>query len=68
LGGAATAVGLVVAAASARVLDAFLFNVRRSDPLSYVATAVVLLATVALSTLIPALRAAKIDPLSALRR
>jgi predicted permease len=68
LGAVATAVGLAAAATGVRVLDSLLFNVRGSDPLTYAAVAAVLLATVALATLIPALRAASIDPLTALRR
>lgn len=68
LGGLATGVGLVGAALAAHLLDAFLFNVDRFDPASYAGAAGLVLATVAISTLIPALRAAKIDPLSALRR
>ena len=68
LGGVATAVGLVGAASAAHLLDAFLFNVQRFDPVSYAAAGGLVLATVAISTLIPALRAARIDPLSALRR
>jgi predicted permease len=67
LGGLATAIGLAGAAASARLLEALLFNVRSSDPLTYATVGMVLLATVAVATLIPALRAARIDPLTALR-
>jgi predicted permease len=68
LGGIATALGLAAAAAGARALSSLLFNVSASDPSTYAAVAVMLLGTVALATLIPALRAAKIDPLIALRR
>ena len=68
LGAIATAVGLGAAAASARVLGSMLYGVTTSDPLSYVAVAVVLLGTVAIATTIPAARAARIDPLIALRR
>ena len=67
-GAIATAIGLAIAAASARVLTSLLYEVKASDPLSYAAVAVVLLGTVAVATLIPALRAARIDPLAALRR
>jgi ABC-type antimicrobial peptide transport system permease subunit len=67
-GGIATGVGLAGAAAVARVLKTLLFDVSVSDPLTYAAVAVMLLGTVTLATLIPALRAAKIDPLIALRR
>jgi hypothetical protein len=68
LGGIATAVGLAGAAAGARVLNSLLFNVTASDPLTYLTVALVLLGTVALATLIPAVRAASVDPLVALRR
>ena len=67
-GALATAVGLGVAAASARVLTSMLYEVKASDPLSYAVVAVMLLGTVAIATLIPAVRAARIDPLAALRR
>jgi predicted permease len=68
VGGIATGVGLAGAAAVARVLKSLLFGVSVSDPFTYAAVAVMLLGTVTLATLIPALRAAKIDPLIALRR
>jgi putative ABC transport system permease protein len=68
LGGVATGVGLASAAAGARVLDSLLVNVSASDPLTYAAVAVVLPATVTLATVVPAARAARIDPLDALRR
>lgn len=68
LGAVATLVGLAGGAASARVLDSLLFNVRPSDPATYATAAAVLMLTVTIATLIPALRAARIDPLSALRR
>jgi putative ABC transport system permease protein len=68
LGSVATGVGLVAAGASVRVLDSLLFNVQRSDPVTYITVAAVLLLTVTIATLIPALRAARIDPLLALRR
>jgi predicted permease len=68
LGTVATTIGLVMAAASAKLLDSVLYNVSRLDPLSYAAVAVVLLGTVVLATSLPAWRAARIDPVSALRR
>lgn len=67
LGAIAIAIGLATAAASGRILNAVLFNVSPSDPMSYITVAVVLLGTVGLATLIPAMRAARIDPLRALR-
>ena len=68
LGGIATGIGLAGAAAGARVLNSLLFNVSASDPLTYVTVAVVLLGTVTVATVIPATRAARVDPLIALRR
>ncbi len=68
LGLIATGVGLAGAAAGARILNAVLFNVSTIDPATYVAVAVVLVLTIATATLIPALRAARVDPLVALRR
>jgi putative ABC transport system permease protein len=67
LGGAATLVGLLVAATSARVLSALLFNVSTTDPLSYMTVAGVLIGTVALASVVPAARIARIDPVDALR-
>jgi putative ABC transport system permease protein len=67
-GSIATAVGLGVAAASARILTSVLYNVSAFDPLSYTLVAGVLLGTVTLATLIPAARAARVDPLVVLRR
>jgi predicted permease len=68
LGAVAIAVGLTAAAASARVLASLLFNVTTTDPLSYAVVGAVLLLTVLVATMIPAARAARIDPLTALRR
>ncbi|HZU22865.1 MAG TPA: FtsX-like permease family protein, partial [Terriglobales bacterium] len=61
------AVGLLAAAALARVTSSMLFGVRSTDPLTYSAAAalVALIATAAM--LAPALRAARLDPLDALR-
>ena len=49
------------------MLQAVLFNVATTDPLTYLAVAGVLMATVIVATLIPARRAARIDPLVAIR-
>ncbi len=68
LGGIATGLGLVVAAAASRVLRSVLFNISPTDPATYVAVGATLLVTVVLATLVPARRAARIDPLEAFRR
>ena len=68
LGGIATAVGLAAAAAATRVLRSVLFEVSSTDPLTYAAVGVMLLLTVASATLWPAVRAARTDPLRAMRQ
>jgi ABC-type antimicrobial peptide transport system permease subunit len=66
--GLGLALGLAAAVASTRLLTALLFQVKPNDPLVYLA-ALVLLGTVALAaSYVPARRAAKIDPLIALRQ
>jgi predicted permease len=61
------AMGVPLALASSKVLQRFLFEMKSTDPLSLV-TVVVLLGIVAtLAGLIPARRAANIDPMIALR-
>jgi putative ABC transport system permease protein len=59
--------GIVLALAASRLLRGQLYGVRPSDPLLYLASAVALLIPVLLATLVPALRAAKIDPMKSLR-
>jgi predicted permease len=68
LGAIATAIGLTSAAGAARVLRSVLFDVSETDPLTYATVGATLLCTVAAATLIPAIRAARIDPLVAIRR
>ena len=60
--------GLVAAAGGARILNSVLFEVSATDPLSYAAVGASLLLTVLTATLIPAIGAARIDPLAAIRR
>jgi predicted permease len=64
-GGAA--VGLVVAAVSTRLVTNQLFGVTPTDPLTYIVVAGALLMTALLACYIPARRAARVDPLVALR-
>ena len=61
------AIGAGAAIASARLLDAFLFNVRPMDPLAFVLAAAVLIAVALLAAYVPARRATRVDPLRALR-
>jgi putative ABC transport system permease protein len=61
------AVGLVAALALARVLQGFLFGVARTDPGTYVTVTVVLSCAAILACYLPARRAARVDPMTALR-
>ncbi len=61
------AVGLLLATAAVRVLSQFLYGIGPYDPVTLVA-AVALLLTVALAAaVVPARRAARVDPISVLR-
>ncbi|MGE0451988.1 MAG: ABC transporter permease [Vicinamibacteria bacterium] len=64
---AGLAFGLAAAAAGARALESLLFGVAPFDPLTYAGATVVLLAAAALACLLPARRAARVDPIEALR-
>jgi len=65
--GFGVAVGLLCAAAAARVISSMLFGVGALDPLSIAAAALLLLATALVSGLIPARRATKVNPVEAIR-
>jgi putative ABC transport system permease protein len=60
-------IGLAGALALTRMLESELFGVTPTDPGAFTAVAVVLGATALLASLIPAWRAARVDPLVALR-
>ncbi len=65
--GTGLALGCAGALASARLLTGLLFGIGPGDPLSLAAAIVVLAAVAAAATLVPARRAARIDPAVALR-
>ncbi|HVN06192.1 MAG TPA: ABC transporter permease [Bryobacteraceae bacterium] len=68
LTGIGLAAGLIAAAAATRLLTSMLFEVKADDPLTYLGVAA-LLATVSLAaSYIPARRAARVDPMAALRQ
>ncbi|HYV97550.1 MAG TPA: hypothetical protein VE967_08865, partial [Gemmatimonadaceae bacterium] len=64
---AGTLVGLAAAVALARTLHGMLFTISPLDPLTYAGVAVIMLATAAAASYIPARRATAVDPVSALR-
>ncbi len=67
LAGAGIVLGIVIALAVTRLLTALLYGVGASDPLTFVGV-VALLALVSLcASYLPARRAAKLDPMVALR-
>jgi len=61
------ALGLAGAAAATRLLEGFLFGVSASDPLTYAATCAVFIAVALLASYLPARRAMRVDPMTALR-
>ena len=58
--------GVLSAAALGRLLRAFLYGVSASDPVSYVVAAAILLAAACAAAVIPARRAVRVDPMTAL--
>ena len=67
LGAIGTVIGLVAAFAAARLMTGLLFQTSPNDAATYVAVPIVLLAVIALASLIPARRAARVDPVVTLR-
>jgi putative ABC transport system permease protein len=65
--GAGIVAGLVCAVLLADVLDAAVYEISSTDPLTYVAVAVVFGLAALLAAYVPARRASRVDPLAALR-
>jgi putative ABC transport system permease protein len=61
------ALGMALALGIARLLRGLLFGVRAYDPVTFAAVVLVLLAAVLAASSVPAWRAAKVDPMVALR-
>ncbi|MFL6279066.1 MAG: FtsX-like permease family protein, partial [Vicinamibacterales bacterium] len=59
--------GLLAAAGLTRFLSTLLFNVKRSDPLTYVLVCAALVSAAMIASYVPALRATSVDPVQALR-
>jgi ABC-type antimicrobial peptide transport system permease subunit len=60
-------IGLAASIAATRLLRSFLYGVSPSDPMTLTLVSLLLLTISALATLLPARRAAGIDPLTAVR-
>jgi putative ABC transport system permease protein len=60
-------VGLCLSTAFARIFQSLLFHVRALDPFVYAGTALAILAVASLACLVPARRAAHLNPVEALR-
>ncbi len=67
LAGAGVALGILAALAATRLLSTVLFGVNAADPLTYLAISATLLAAGLLACWLPARRATRVDPLTALR-
>jgi predicted permease len=61
------AAGVVVSLLLTRMLTSLLYGVAATDPITFLAVGVLLIATAALAGYLPARRASRIDPLTALR-
>lgn len=61
------AAGLMVAAATARLISGLLIGVRPLDAATFVAVPLILLTVSAVACFVPARRAMSVDPLEALR-
>ena len=62
-----TVAGLLLAAVATRALRSMLFEVRPGDPVAFASVAGVLIVTALFASYVPARRATKVDPLTALR-
>lgn len=66
-----TLIGILLGGIGARMLsgllESYLYGVKPTDPLTYAATATVLMLTAAMACYLPARRAARIDPIIAMR-
>jgi predicted permease len=62
------AIGVPVALACSHLLASFLYSVRPGDPLTFIGVSLILITVAMFACYIPARRAARVDPIVALRR
>jgi putative ABC transport system permease protein len=67
LAGLGVVIGLIAAFAASRVISTLLFGVSATDPLVFIAIPLLLAVVAFLACLLPARRATKVDPITALR-
>ena len=67
LAGGGIALGVVASFGVVRLLRGLLYDVQPTDPLTFIAAPLALLAVAALASLLPALRAVRVSPTLALR-
>ena len=67
LGFIGIAAGVAVSLATSRILNGVLFGVERTDAVTYASVIVLMLVAALLACAIPAMRAARVNPLSAIR-
>ena len=63
----APATALPIATVAARLLSSYLFEASPADPIALVTAGMLMLLIAAIAVSLPALRATRVDPLSALR-
>jgi macrolide transport system ATP-binding/permease protein len=64
---AGLAISVPIAFAASRLVESFLFGIKRNDPLALIGSAVTLAAAAILAGYLPARNASRIDPMTALR-